>query len=236
MYHASAKQMKKLDRLAVQNGLSILQMMELAGWQMLNLFRLVQIPKRAKTLVLCGKGNNGGDGLAAARHLINYGYDVKVILAVANLNEHAGHQLKLLRKMQVPIMLFSKTRNRAKQEIHQANVVIDALIGYNLSGPPRGEFAALITLANQSQAKIIAYDLPSGADAEKKCFVPCVRADYSLTLALPKKAFQNPNTKKNAGKVFVADLGIPARIYDKVAQNSRPPFGDYRFGLIPLKS
>lgn len=111
-------------------------------------------------------------------------------------------------------------------------MIVDALIGYHLDGPPRGKWRKLIDVMNSSQKKIISYDLPSGASAAGKCLKSCVKANATLTLALPKKIFKTKQGKKISGKVFLADIGIPSFLYDKIKKNIRP---DFSSGLLSLK-
>ena len=100
---ATRKQMAELDRLmVVRYGVSIIQMMELAGLATAKL--AMKISKGKKILVLCGHGNNGGDGLCAARHLINFGYDIAVVIAKEKLGEAAAYQKEILEKMNIEIM------------------------------------------------------------------------------------------------------------------------------------
>ena len=101
--------MEQLDKLAVQNGLEIRQMMELAGWHMISLFNILRISRQSPIVVIVGKGNKGGDGLSAARHLANYGWEVSVILLSKIISADALHHLSLLKKMRVPIIVYGKT-------------------------------------------------------------------------------------------------------------------------------
>lgn len=223
MYYATAKEMERLDKMAVANGLEIRQMMELAGWHMAPLFKKLKISTRSKITIIVGKGNKGGDGLSAARHLINNGWMVSIILLSKNISKDAKHHLNLLRKMDVPIVLYSKNKTKARSKIKYSDVLIDALIGYNLSGAPRGLFKEVIEAMNTSGKRIIAYDLPSGIDATSgKCLPPCVKASATLSLALPKLAFKK--ARKNCGRIFIADIGIPKFLYDKLFHGSRPNF------------
>jgi len=224
MYFASGKEMEKIDRIAVEQGLEIRQMMELAGWHILAFFEKLKIQKSRKVVVVCGKGNKGGDGLTAARHLSNHGYAVSVVLVSRDVKRDAKHQLQLLKKMQLPIFLYPNLQ--AKKEITKANVLIDALIGYHLGGKPRGVFQKVIEEMNRAKAKIISYDIPSGVDATSGvCLVPCIQAVATLTLALPKRGLKK--ARKYFGKTVVADIGIPAFVYDRVKKGSRPPFDKF---------
>lgn len=234
MYYASEKEMETLDALAVRSGLEIGQMMELAGWHMVSLFKKLRMPKSAVITIVVGKGNKGGDGLSAARHIVNNGWKVQVILLSINISKDSKHHLLLIKKMKIPIILYSQNKEKAHDLIKNSDILIDALIGYHLSGSPRGVFKEIIECMNGAKNKIIAYDLPSGVDATTgKCMSPCIRAYATLSLALPKRAFKTNGVKKSCGKIFLADIGIPNFLYDRIRAGSRPHFG-YSDGLMRL--
>lgn len=224
MRYYSEKEIELLDRLAIKNGLQVRQMMELAGFQMLNLFGILKIDRLALITIVCGKGNNGGDGLCAARFLANNGWKVEIVLATSDLNEDGNHQFLLLKKMGVPVVIFNKNPRKAGKMIDNADIIVDALLGYHISGNPRIPYNEIIHLINRSEAKVLAYDLPSGLSANGNFFEPHIRADYTLTLAVPKTAFKDPIARAESGKVYVADIGIPSFLYDKIQKNSRPDF------------
>ena len=97
------------------------------------------------------------------------------------------------------------------------DLIVDALLGFSLSGAPRGEAARLIALANEHPAPIVAVDLPSGMDATSgECFEPCIHATATLTLGLPKTGFASGNARKVTGKLVVADIGIPLEAYRRL--------------------
>jgi len=235
MYYATAKEMEMLDRLAVENGLEIRQMMELAGWHMLSVFRRLKISKQARIAVVVGKGNKGGDGLSATRNLVNGGWNVKAILADKEITPDSEHQLSLLEKMGVSISFYTEDSERTKQAIRESDIIIDALIGYHLEGVPRGVFKELIEMMNESGKRIIAYDLPSGVNATTgECLEPCIQAFATLSLAMPKKVFETEQGRAASGKVFVADIGIPEFLYNQIAQGSRPDFEKFEDSLVTL--
>ena len=234
-YYSTKEGIEKLDELAVAKGLEIRQMMELAGWHILSVFSELKIPKTVKVVVVCGKGNKGGDGLSATRHLINHNWKVDVVLISKELVANAQHHLNLLRKMKVSTINYSDNKKKAGRVINSSGVIIDALIGYRLKGVPRGDYADVIRTINSSGKKVMAYDIPTGIDATTGgCFNPSIRADATLTLALPKKAFKSEKAKKQSGQIFLADIGIPAFIYDQIYPNSRPDFKMGEGSLIKL--
>lgn len=212
MKYLTRKQIKKIDDLAVRNGLEVRQMMELAGWHMLNVFSELRIQKNKKILVAAGIGNNGGDALCAARHLYNNGYkNLHVLLAKASLRSDAFHQLRIVRKMKIPTKLWNK-----RIILKDYGVIIDGLIGYQLRGNPKKPYDAIIKAINESKAKVISYDIASGLEATSgKAFDPCVFADATLTLHAPKKGLNTREGKKISGRVFIGDLGIPESFYKK---------------------
>jgi len=235
MYYATAKEMERLDALAVENGLEIRQMMELAGWHMVGVFRKLGVPQKAKVTVVCGKGNKGGDGLSAARHLVDHKWKVEIILLDREISPDSEHHLRLLEKMQASIILYPEQKEEAEQRIMASDVLIDALIGYHLEGAPKGIFKEAVEAMNKSKKKIIAYDLPSGVDASTgKCLFPCILAFATLSLAMPKKAFQVAEGKKVSGEVFIADIGIPDFLYNMIVPKSRPAFEDFPDSLVVL--
>jgi NAD(P)H-hydrate epimerase len=235
MYYATEKQMERLDILAVKYGLQICQMMELAGWHIIEVFKCLKVSKRAKVVVVVGKGNKGGDGLCAARHLINHGWQVSIVLVSKKMSEGALHQLELLEKMKADIVLYPRSRVKAVKLIKRSDVIIDSLIGYHLKGAPRGFFKELIELINSVCKKVIAYDIPSGLDSTTgKCLEPTIRAYTTLTLALPKQAFKTRSDRKMSGKIFLGDIGISDFLYDKIACNSRPRFNKGVNGILKL--
>jgi len=236
MYYVTTKEMAKLDKLAVKNGLEIRQMMELAGWHMLSLVRQLRTSNKAKITIVCGKGNKGGDGLSAARHLVNFGYKVSVILMAKNISKDSNHQLKMLKKMKVPITVYPSSKSLAKKEILNSKIIIDALIGYNLKGAPQGIFAETVKLINQAKGNVFAFDLPTGLEPNTgQCYEPCVQTDITLCLSTPKKCFKYKDAQKISGKILIADIGMPKFLYDQIKRNSRPKFeqSNNTFVLVP---
>lgn len=235
LYYATADEMGKLDDLAVAGGLQIRQMMELAGWHMLSVFRKLSISEKTNVVIVCGKGNKGGDGLSAARHLVNYGYKVSVVLLEKDLKPDPQHHLQLLRNIDIPFIFSQAEPDKASETVEGSDLVIDALIGYRLSGVPRDKYAEVINSINKLGKGAISYDLPTGIDATTgECYEPCIRANATLTLALPKKAFTEQNARNMSGKIFLADIGIPNILYDKISKGARPPFDLPEGSLITL--
>ena len=164
-------------------------------------------------LVLAGSGGNGGDGMVAARFLHSWGGQPAVWLshdaATLHVQSAAAHQLRSLRALGLPIHPPDQDESSAFPD---ADLIVDALLGFGLSGPPSGPAAHLITAANAHPAPVLAVDLPSGLDARTgHPYDPCIRADATLTLALPKTGLLAPTARPVTGELAVADIGVPRR-------------------------
>jgi len=216
----TADQMRRVDRVAVEVfGLGILQMMENAGRSLAGHVMEMLGGKRERVVVLAGSGGNGGGGLCCARHLLNRGFPVQVVLdrETEALTGAAQAQWRILQAAG----LHPTPPDRAEAAIRQAALVVDALIGYGLRGVPRGRTAELITLSNRHAARLLALDIPSGLDATTgETLGPAIRPERTLTLALPKTGL-----RQVAGDLYLADIGIPPALYRQLGIPAVSPFG-----------
>ena len=210
----TAAQMAEIDRVMVGDlGISLVQMMENAGRTLAGLTIRRFEPRSAS--VLAGNGGNGGGGIAAARHLANRGVDARIVLArePANLRDVPRLQLDIARRMGIPVT----------SEPAPADVVLDALLGYSLEGDPRGRTAELITWANDASPATCALDLPSGLDATTgQVGEPCIRADATLTLAMPKAGLRA--APEVVGELYLADISVPPSAYASIGVEVGTPF------------
>lgn len=210
-------QMREVDRAMMQDiGITLVQMMELAGRHLATLARerLGGVVRGKRIVVLAGRGNNGGGGLVAARRLVNWGAQVGVVLAASpdEYRDVPAHQLAILQKMEVTLVDAS-----ARMPLQNADLILDALIGYGLRGAPAGAAADLIRAANSSGVPILALDTPSGLDtATGEVFDPCIHAGATLTLALAKTGLLNDTARSVVGDLYVADIGVPSQVYAKM--------------------
>ncbi len=141
----------------------------------------------------------------------NWGANVQVILSSpkGELKDAPGKQGRILEAMGIRTL---EDRNLASAR--QAHLVVDALLGYNQKGDPRGRVADLVQIANESDASVLSLDIPTGLDPDKGIRNnPCIRATETLTLALPKKGLLRPEAKPYVGKLFLADISVPRELY-----------------------
>ncbi len=163
--------------------------------------------------VFCGKGNNGGDGFVAARHLLTAGIKPDIFLA-GNINaveNEARVNLEILLKLkQKVIEVEEENLDLVKNKISKYNLIIDALLGVGLAGEVRGIYRDLIGIINTSKAYILSVDIPSGLDATTgKALGCCVKADKTVTFVAKKCGMAMGDGPKYCGRVVVKDLGIP---------------------------
>ncbi|MFB6144551.1 MAG: NAD(P)H-hydrate epimerase [Candidatus Nanohaloarchaea archaeon] len=202
MKQVSKEQMARIDeKVPEKYGISISRMMENAAYQIADFLRK-EIDSSGVT-VYAGKGNNGGDALAAARRLHLWGFEVEVILATRELDGVRKEELEILEELGVEINLESAE--------NEYPVALEGLIGYNLNGDPRPPFESIIEEVNDYET-VVSIDLPTGLDADTgEKALPAVEADYTVTLAMPKKGMN----KQNSGEIWVADISIPPEAYEE---------------------
>ncbi len=219
----SREEIIEIDRIALEEtGPNLWQMMENAGRNLaqltINLFGDDLVKK--KILALAGKGNNGGGVICAARHLVNHGINIKLVLADENkLGEVPQYQKKIFDNAGGLTLSIDDYRSA------DPDIILDGIIGYNLNGAPRGILLEMIKWSNSSSAKIISLDIPSGLDSNTgEAPGEYVHAFATLTLALPKQGLKPDKT----GILYLGDLGIPKETYNKIGIDYISPFGkDY---------
>ena len=211
----STDQMREVDRAMIDDyGILLIQMMENAGRNLAHLARtrfLEGDPTDHRVLVLAGTGGNGGGGLVCARRLHNWGASVHVWTTAPadRLTEIPRHQLAILDRMAVEIEVAGTA-----PQLPDADLIIDALIGYSLSGNPRDPAATLINAANAHSAPTLSLDTPSGVDtASGTIYNPAIRATATMTLALPKEGLRAKAAKDLVGELYLADISVPPELY-----------------------
>jgi ADP-dependent NAD(P)H-hydrate dehydratase / NAD(P)H-hydrate epimerase len=197
----TSRQVAEVDRLAQERfGISVDWLMEAAGWQVARF-------SRGRAAVVCGVGNNAGDGLAAARHLHRWGRLVSVsCVDGSRLRGAAAREREALARIAVDVS--------DELRLEGAEVVVDALFGTGLSRAPEGKFAAWIEAINDSGSRVIAVDVPSGLDADTGvAYAPTVRAHTTVTLGLAKPGLLEGDGPRAAGEIWLADIGVPFEAY-----------------------
>jgi hydroxyethylthiazole kinase-like uncharacterized protein yjeF len=202
-----AERMRELDRWAIERqGVPSLELMESAGAATAR--AAGEIARSARVRVVCGKGNNGGDGLVAARRLAETGYDVEVLFLWPP-DELSGDAKANLARFE------GRSRHVEASEIGgavaDAGVVVDAIFGTGFSGAPRAPADAAIEAINAAGAPVVAADIASGVDASTgEVDGAAVSADVTVSFQAAKLGHWIAPGKWRSGEVRVADIGIPA--------------------------
>lgn len=216
---ATAQQMKTLDRIAIEGGIPSILLMERAGQCLADL--TMQLDRTADRIsVLCGTGNNGGDGLSAARLLLERGMDVRVFLVgdPERLTPDAQQEAAMLSDL-LPLERFDPKDESQQQRIRQSALLIDALFGVGLSRPiaPDSLYADAIRTLNDAPGKVIAADIPSGVDASTGQVMGCaVQADRTVTFTMGKIGHFVGQGGILTGELEVCDIGIPSRLMEEM--------------------
>ncbi|MCA9286571.1 MAG: NAD(P)H-hydrate epimerase [Phycisphaerales bacterium] len=176
---------------------------------------------RQRVVVICGPGNNGGDGYAAARHLHNAGLEVVLVpLAPCRAGSDAAVNAEICRRMDLPETTLAQLGSQA----HGA-VVIDAVLGTGLDREPSGVAGEAIDVINRlavrGDAAVVAADLPSGLDADRGSPLGrAVRAELTVTFAANKPGLARAEAAPWTGRVVVVDIGVPRELIERLAASS----------------
>jgi NAD(P)H-hydrate epimerase len=183
------------------------------AWEMLGANRAGPV------LIVCGGGNNGGDGLAAARHLHNGGARVSILLTSdpAKYTDEAKANWDIISAMKLP----TAAADPASIAATKPALVVDAIFGTGLSQPPRPPFAQIVAAMQELSAPILAVDIPSGLDCDAGTPLgpACVRATRTATFVAQKAGFANPAAKTFLGEISVWDIGCPRELIEEVAHD-----------------
>jgi len=215
----TAQQIKNIDRRAITDfGIPGTVLMENAAAAVMTAMeKFFDGLLGVRVGILCGKGNNGGDGLALARRLRISGVPVRVALLASfgAVKGDAKVNLSILRKMDVEIVQNASPRSLA-DVIAWSDVLVDAVLGVGLSTPLKGAYARAVEMINTSGNPVVAIDIPTGIDADTGAVMgAAVRADLTVTMAFLKRGLVLYPGAGYAGTVRVADIGIPSEVAEK---------------------
>jgi len=228
----TAEQMREVDRRTIEAGVPSIALMENAAHRVVEeMVREFDPIDRKNIVVLCGKGNNGGDGLAIARLLHEYNVQRLRVVLAADPSEYRGdaaENLKRVQELGIPLAFEVPQKLRERREV---NIVVDALLGTGLKGPPTGRTAELIRATREfPQAKIVAVDLPSGLGGGGDC----VRADITVTFTAPKvEHYLAPGAEEHIGRLVVSQIGSPPWLIPAGLEVSEP--AEFRHLFRPRK-
>jgi len=198
--------MQNIDKMSIEHfGIPSVVLMENAGSAFCD--ELLKRTNAKNFAVLCGKGNNGGDGSVVARHLFNKGKDVMLIILKDNLSGDALINFNIAKSIGVPIEIG--ITDTAKEYIKNCDVIVDALLGIGVKSEPYGDIKTAITLINGANKPVFSVDMPSGISADTgEIFGECVQADVTVTFGLYKIGLACYPARAMAGEVVVRDISF----------------------------
>ncbi len=214
MRKVSKEEMQELEEVTIEEfGVSEDVLMEEAGSHIAE-FIIEQFSSDIKIAIICGKGNNGGDGFVAARELLSWGFNIEVYTPFqdSEINDLALKKFETVRKVDEDAEMF---------DFPTANVYVDALMGYGLEGAPEGKVKNSINKIEEWSAETVSVDVPTGVDSDTgQAYDPHISPEYTVTLGLPKEGLR----EENSGKIFLADIGIPIEATDEIDVDTRNLF------------
>ena len=217
----TAAQMREADRFTIEEiGIPSLVLMENAGRQVVAAMESVYEEQLAgRVAVLCGRGNNGGDGFLVARTLLQRGIDTAVFVvgALGDVRGDARTNLDILGRLGVTVVEIGdeQTWELHFSEISQCTLIVDAIFGTGLKSPVAGMLETVIADVNASDIPIVSIDIPSGLSADTPHLIgDCINASMTVTLAAPKLPLVLPPGEAYAGDVVIADIGIPYEVIE----------------------
>lgn len=225
-------QIRELESLAMSYGISADEMMSRAGHAAFMTLKR-NWPSAKTVLIICGSGNNGGDGYVLARLLQERAFEVQVryVGDIASLKKEALHAYEACKKAHIPIQAMDL------HETWQADVLVDAFLGIGLKGELRQEAKEIIEKINASKLNIFSLDVPSGLDVDTGTGLPiAVNAQVTLTFIAKKIGLLTNDGPDYCGTLFYDDLGLPNTLFEKVKPIATScDFSDKTLSLPPRK-
>ncbi|MEX0628188.1 MAG: NAD(P)H-hydrate epimerase, partial [Cucumibacter sp.] len=202
------EEMGRADALAVKAGVGSLTLMENAGAAVAEAI-VKRLPEQ-RVLVLCGPGNNGGDGFVAARYLVDRGWPVRLAL-FGDRQKLKGDAAAMAERWQGPV------ETAGPQSIGDAELIVDGLLGAGLDRDVSGDLASLIEAVSSAAAPVVAIDMPSGVDgATGAVRGTAIDADMTVTFFRKKPGHLILPGRESCGELIVGDIGIPAAVIDEI--------------------
>jgi len=218
MLHLTRDQLREIDRRSVADyHMPSIVLMENAARAVADeACRMMSGECCGTILILCGGGNNGGDGLATARHLSNRGADVTIGLTTdpAKYTGDALINWNILQAMKIAAQPFDASMLTDPPPM----LIIDAIFGTGLTKPPREPFPSIADVVNRSGLPVLAVDVPSGLDCDTG--IPpgaCINATCTVTFVAEKTGFTKAETQRVLGTIVVGDIGCPAGLIEKIS-------------------
>lgn len=234
------KQMNEIDNITINRlGIPGIVLMENAAIKVVDeIIKYLGEVLNKEILVFAGKGNNGGDAFAVARHLYNKGARVSVYIT-AEKKEISGDSrinLDIIEKMGIENSELCEKIEVASlsDKLRQCDIIVDGIMGTGLKGNLKGIVKELVEALNRSKKTIISIDIPTGVNGETgEMSEVCIKAAGTVTFGLPKIGLMIHPGCEYTGKLIIADIGLPQSVIDKLDVRTNVIDSDFVSGLIP---
>jgi hydroxyethylthiazole kinase-like uncharacterized protein yjeF len=219
----NTQQMREADRRTIEDiGIPSIVLMENAGRQAVAAMEAAfEDLATSRVAVICGRGNNGGDGFVVARTLVQRGVDTAVFLlgSVADVRGEARTNLEVLGRIGMTVVEITSAQEWELHfsEMAECDLIVDAILGTGFHGKLTGFLETVVADLNTAGVPIVAIDLPTGLSADNSTVEgPCVEASMTVTLGAPKIPLVFPPADRHAGDLVIADIGIPLPLLDEL--------------------
>ncbi|MGN0443012.1 MAG: NAD(P)H-hydrate dehydratase [Acutalibacteraceae bacterium] len=216
-----AEEMRAVEQHAARYGFSFQRMMENAGAACARNVRTIcekKLDNKRNVCVVCGKGNNGGDGFVIARKLSENGYNTTLVLAEGYPKTvEATENYKITVELGIPAIWYDSDKARTVQSLKSADVIVDCVYGFGFYGEIKEEMKLLFEEINSSPAHVISVDIPSGAYCDSGfCADGAIKADYTIAVSALKPAHIIYPAAQLCGDIIVVNIGIPEDSFKSV--------------------
>lgn len=218
MIRLTREQVRRVDKLAVERyHMPGVVLMENAAIAASNIAMEMMEEGNRPVMILCGGGNNGGDGLAIARHLHNRGLNIRILLT-SDPEKYSG-DAKINWEICRAMNLSAKAATLEAIGESRPKLIVDAIFGTGLTQAPREPFGELVAAIDKAGVPVLAVDIPSGLDCDsgRPLGPACVKATRTITFVAQKVGFDQPEARKYLGQVTVGDIGCPRKLVLEIA-------------------
>jgi len=241
----TGKQMLEIERIAIKDiGIPSILLMENAALCVAKrclkiLDRIINSKKNPKVMIICGAGNNGGDGMATARHLYTKGINVKIVFAADTITVKGDPAIyfEIIKKLGIPV----ETALPDPAAIQSCDLIIDAIFGIGLDRNIEGKYASMIELINNHAKYIVSVDIPSGVHSGTGRIMGCaVKAAETVTFGYPKTGLYVYPGAGCVGKIHIEDISLPVdliekKLIDKIETNAQILTDEEAGCLLPVR-
>lgn len=215
--YLSSKDVKNIDAYCIEKlGIPEIVLMENAALKVIK-----NIDKEKKVVIICGTGNNGGDGLAVGRHLLcgDKQVDFFIVGSKDKMSSACKIHYNILTNLKANIKFVENDEDliKLKDTLKKCDLIIDSIFGIGLSRELMGIYRDIIEIINNATAYVLSVDVPSGLDANKgEIFGCCVKADKTVTFIGEKQGFISIKAKEYLGKVIVEQISVPKFVINMI--------------------